>query len=210
MKIKLELTPFHFEEIIKKAYSIDLLYMLKMIEMDIDVQDFSKDSAKLQALYQSLIRKNLITTENKLTIDGKELMSFLSTSNNSKIVKRKPDITGFDDWWKTYPGTDTFEHKNKSFIGSRTLRAGKDDCRIKIDKILSEGEYTIQDLIEALKFEILQKKENSVKTGNNKLTYMQNSLTYLNQRSYEPFIELIKQGKTPISTNASSLKGVDV
>jgi len=34
----------------------------------------------------------------------------------------------------------------------------------------------------------------SVKTGNNKLSYMQNSLTYLNQRSYEPFIELMNEG----------------
>jgi len=28
---------------------------------------------------------------------------------------------------------------------------------------------------------------------------MQNSLTYLNQRSFEPFIELIKEGKKVIS-----------
>jgi hypothetical protein len=41
---------------------------------------------------------------------------------------------------------------------------------------------------------VLQKKENSVKQRSNKLTYLQNSATYLNQRSYEPFIELIKEG----------------
>jgi hypothetical protein len=65
---------------------------------------------------------------------------------------------------------------------------------LKFDKILLEGEYTAADLIAALKFDVEQKKENSVKLGTNKLTYMQNSLTYLNQRSYEPFIELIKEG----------------
>jgi len=41
---------------------------------------------------------------------------------------------------------------------------------------------------------VAQKKENSVKTGTNRLSYMQNSFTYLNQRSFEPFIELIKEG----------------
>ena len=41
---------------------------------------------------------------------------------------------------------------------------------------------------------MLQKKDNSVKTGVNKMTFMQNSLTYLNQRTFEPFIELIKEG----------------
>ena len=49
-------------------------------------------------------------------------------------------------------------------------------------------------MIEALNFDVLQKKENSVKTGTNRLSFMQNSFTYLNQRSFEPFIELIKEG----------------
>jgi hypothetical protein len=74
------------------------------------------------------------------------------------------------------------------------LRQNKDECRLRFDKILLEGEYTAAELIEALKFDVLQKKESSVKSGTNRLTYMQNSLTYLNQRSYEPFIELIKEG----------------
>jgi CRISPR/Cas system CSM-associated protein Csm2 small subunit len=54
-----------------------------------------------------------------------------------------------------------------------------------------EGDYTAQQLIEALKYEILQKKEASSKTSVNKLAYMQNSLTYLNQRTFEPFMELL-------------------
>jgi len=210
MKIKLELTPYHFEELVKKAYSIDLLYMLKMIEDDADIAEFVKDSAKLQALYQSLIRKNLITSDNNLTTEGKDLIQFISSTGKTKIVKKKLDVEGFELWWKTFPGTDTFEHKGKSFVGARSLRTAKDDCKIKINKILLEGEHTIDDLIESLKFDVLQKKENSVKTGSNKLTYMQNSLTYLNQRSYEPFIELIKQGKSPIQKNTSVYSGTDI
>ena len=66
---------------------------------------------------------------------------------------------------------------------------------MKFDKILIEGEYSVQELINALEYDVLMKKENSVKTGNNKLSYMQNSLTYLNQRSFESFIELIREGK---------------
>jgi hypothetical protein len=66
---------------------------------------------------------------------------------------------------------------------------------------LSEGEYTADDLVAALEFEVLQKKENSVKTGTNKMTYMQNSMTYLNQRTFEPFIELVKEGMTVVETN---------
>jgi hypothetical protein len=38
---------------------------------------------------------------------------------------------------------------------------------------------------------------------------MQNSLTYLNQRSFEPFIELIREGKT-IKESAEPIKGMDI
>jgi len=54
----------------------------------------------------------------------------------------------------------------------------------------------------------LQKKEASIKENTNKLKYMQNSLTYLNQRSYEPFIELLEQG---INTEQSKpIGGTDI
>ena len=33
----------------------------------------------------------------------------------------------------------------------------------------------------------------SVKSGQNRITYMQNSLTYLNQRTYEAFMEIMEE-----------------
>jgi hypothetical protein len=152
---------------------------------------------KIAALLSGLIRKGLISEhDEKITLLGKELLSFIDSKEEKKIVKQKPATTEFNDWWLTYPGTDTFTHNGKSFSGSRTLRQNKDECRLKYDKILLEGEYTSSQLIEALKFDVLQKKEASLKDNTNKLTYMQNSLTYLNQRSYEAFIELINAGIT--------------
>jgi len=193
--MNLKITPYHFEELIKKGYSLDVIYLLKLIEQQIDVQPLCEESMKIAALYQTLIRKGLISdNDEKITILGKELLQFIETKEPTKIVKKKPATTEFEEWWKVYPGTDTFTHNGKKFSGNRGLRQNKDECRLKFDKILLEGEYTAADLIAALKFDVEQKKENSVKLGTNKLTYMQNSLTYLNQRSYEPFIELIKEG----------------
>jgi hypothetical protein len=193
--MNLKITPYHFEELIKKGYSLDVIYLLKLIEQQIDVQPLCEGSMKIAALYQTLIRKGLISdNDEKITILGKELLQFIETKEPTKIVKKKPATTEFEEWWKVYPGTDTFTHNGKKFSGNRGLRQNKDECRLKFDKILLEGEYTAADLIAALKFDVEQKKENSVKLGTNKLTYMQNSLTYLNQRSYEPFIELIKEG----------------
>jgi uncharacterized coiled-coil protein SlyX len=165
---------------------------------------------KIAGLYQGLVRKGLITDDDKLTLSGHELLTFLATRGKAKkIIKRKPATTEFEDWWKAYPGTDTFTHKGKSFTGNRTLRNGKDECRLKFDKILLEGEYTAAQLIEALNFDVLQKKEASVKQMANKLTYMQNSLTYLNQRSYEPIIELINEGVKIVESTEIS-KGTDI
>lgn len=209
--MNLKITPYHFEELIKKSYSLDVIYLLKLIEQQMDVQPLCERSMKISALYQTLIRKGLISTsDEKITTEGIELLRFIETKEATKIIKRKPDTTQFEEWWKVYPGTDTFTHKGKKFTGNRGLRQNKDECRLRFDKILLEGEYTAAELIEALEFDVLQKKENSVKTGTNRLSYMQNSLTYLNQRSYEPFIELIKEGGKVIEEAPKPTGGTDI
>jgi hypothetical protein len=57
-----------------------------------------------------------------------------------KLVKRKK--TAFDKWWLAFPGTDTFVHKGKTFKGCRSLKADKENCRLKFEKILNEGEHS--------------------------------------------------------------------
>ena len=88
------------------------------------------------------------------------------------------------------------------------MRRSREDCRIKFNKILAEGDYNAQQIIDATSLDIFLKKEASVKTGDNKLTFLQNSFTYLTQRSYEPFIEMIQTGiKIP---NAQPKGSVDI
>ena len=209
--MKLNLSPWHFEELIKKSYSLDHIFLLKLIEQQIDIQPLCDGSMKIAALLSGLIRKGLISEhDEKITTVGKELLTFIDSKEEKKIVKQKPATTEFNDWWLSYPGTDTFTHKGKTFAGSRTLRQNRDECRLKYDKILLEGEYTSSQLVEALKFDVLQKKEASLKENTNKLTYMQNSFTYLNQRSYEPFIELINSGITVKETQKPSSGSTDI
>jgi hypothetical protein len=192
--MKLDIHPLHFVEIQKKSYSLDHVYILKLIEQQFDVSDLVKESLKIQAIYNSLLRKGLITDEDKITTLGIELLTFLGKDENAKLPKKKTSSPEFEEWWKAFPGTDTFTHKGRLFQGGRALRAGKEDCKTKFNKILLEGEHTAQQLIAALKYDVLQKKEMSYIHKNNKLSYMQNSLTYLNQRSFEAYIELINEG----------------
>jgi hypothetical protein len=205
--MKLNLSPWHYEELIKKSYSLDHIFLLKLIHENYDVTNLVEDSLKISAIHQGLVRKGLITDNGALTTIGVELLVFLDTKEQTKLVKKKSITSDFEEWYKTFPGTDTFTHKGKTFTGSRNLRQNPTDCRIKFDKILIEGEYTVKELIEALKFDVLQKKEASVQENTNKLKYMQNSLTYLNQRSYEPYIELIKEG---IQIKETQSNGTDI
>lgn len=184
-----------FKNIIEKGYSLDVIFLLEMCEKEVDLKKFC-DTPKLKALRQLIIRKQLISEKEMLMLEGQNLLAFYREDDNDGVVyeRRKTSEDAFERWWKAYPGTDTFTHKNKSFSGGRSLRTKKDECKEKLEKILSEGEYTISELIAALEFEVLQKKEKSVLTKSNALTFMQNSLTYLNQKTYESFVELIREG----------------
>jgi hypothetical protein len=160
-------------------------------------------------LHQTVRRKGLLSEANKVTILGKELLAFLNEEKETKVPKKKKTDSDFDKWWGLYPGTDTFTYRSQSFTGTRSMRTKKEECKVKYNNVLAEGDYTAKELLTALEYEILQKKENSIKTKTNRLTFMQNSLTYLNQRSFEPFIELVREGKT-IKESAEPIKGMDI
>ena len=130
--MKMHISPQMFQEIIKRSYNLDIVYLLKMIDEQYDIQPLYKDSMKIAALYQSLLRKGLITKdEEKLTTAGKDLLKFVETTDNKKIIKRKPVTTDFEEWWKNYPTTDTWTLDQHSYKGTRALRRGKEECRRK-------------------------------------------------------------------------------
>jgi hypothetical protein len=209
--MKLNVTPEQFEELIKRSYNLDIVYLLKLIDEQYDVSLLYRDSMKISAIYQSLIRKGLITEhDDKVTTLGKDLIEFVNAKSGPKLIKRKPATTDFEEWWKIYPGTDSFEYKGKKFTGTRAIRKGKDECRLKFDKIMLEGEYTAAQLIAALNYEVLQKKESSLATGTNRMTFMQNSVTYLNQRAFEAYIELINTGEEIKESPQKPKGGTDI
>lgn len=193
--MKLSISPEHFLEVQKRGYTIDLIYLLKLIETDVDISSLCEGSVKIDVMRSTLIRKGLISEEEKLTTLGKELLVFMETKIAGKLTRKKVDDSVFALFWNNFPATDSFIHRGKKFSGCRTLRQNKEECKIKLDKILLEGEYSIEEITNAIKFDIENKKEMSFKTGTNKLTFLHNSLTYLNQKDFEPYIELLKQGQ---------------
>lgn len=206
--MNIKMTFSHFEELLRSGYSLDMLFFIMLVEDGSDVDSLC-EASKLKLLHQTVRRKGLLSETNKVTILGKQLLEFVNEQEEVKLPKKKKTDTDFDKWWGVYPGTDTFTYKSQSFTGTRSMRTKKEECKVKFNSILAEGDYTANELLAALEYEILQKKENSIKTKTNRLTFMQNSLTYLNQRSFESFIELIREGKT-IKESAEPIKGMDI
>lgn len=207
--INLILTPFRYTEILKRGYSLDQIAFLLSLSCDVDIIGECVD-ARLNNIKTTCIRKGLLTEDSKITVEGQNLIKYLEKADDIKLPRKKSVSGPIDAFWKAFPSTDTFEHKGKKFAGSRALKTDKENCKIKLQAILNEGEYSIEQIIKAVEYDVLQKKEQSVKTGQNKLTYIQNSLTYLRQRSFEPFIELIKEGKEVKETQNTNFDGINI
>lgn len=181
------------KELTAKGYSLDIIWVLLQVESGEVLSNLSLISPKIDNLCATVLRKGLVSTD-KLTLEGEELIKFFTSKDDIKLVKKRPKDENFTLWWSQFPSLDSFTYKGKKFEGSRSLKAKKEECKEKLNSILSEGEYTIEEMIEALNYEITQKKENSIKTGQNKMSYFQNSMTYLNQKGWESYIEAIRAG----------------
>ena len=64
--MKLNVNPQQFEELIQKGYNLDVIFLLKLIDEQYDVSPLCDGSMKIASVYQSLIRKGLITENDVL------------------------------------------------------------------------------------------------------------------------------------------------
>lgn len=205
----IKLTKEHFQELVKKGLSLDYVFLLMLVRDGHDCSSLIADNPKMESMHQTLIRKALITEENKLTLIGQELLDFMSSKIVTNLVRVKKSTKEFDEWWEAYPSTDHFEYKDRVFTGSRGMRVQKEKCKLKFNSIINEGIYSAKDIIEATKYVVQLKKENSFKKKSNELTYLQNSFTFLDKDHYVPFIELSKQG-IKIQEEKPMFNGTDI
>ena len=120
--MKMNINISHFEELMKRGYSLDMVYLLMLIDEGADLSGLYQESERAANIRSAMLRKALITEDRKITLLGKDLLAFMSSTKRGRIEKKKVLSTEFDEWWKVFPGTDTFEYKGKKFIGSRALR----------------------------------------------------------------------------------------
>ena len=173
----------------KELIPLDQIFLLQLSNEGYNLEDFKEK--KISILIRGMKLKGWLNDEGHITKAGKEVWdSMFLPEEEIELNKLQKHEDDFDKFWKKFPATDTVKTGSKILCrGSRSLKNDKDKCRIKFHQILSEGEYTAEEIIRALEYEVQLKIEKSLETRTNKMTYMKNSHAWLTQKAYEAFIE---------------------
>lgn len=188
-------------KVLNAGFSLDILYLLKLIKDKVDITDAIL-LPKIGAINQMLLRKQLITEDNQVTMSGDELLSYIEDDENPKELVKRLKTNDFDKWWVTYPATNMFIYKNKIFKGTQSKRVKKLECKQLFNKYINEG-FTADDIINATEYHFQMAKDLSFKKGENQVSFIANSYRYLNEKMFVPFIELYKK-QTNKSTEIGS------
>lgn len=175
-------------ELANAGYPLDVVYILTEMVKGVNPTEKFANNKKLMGLYKMLMRKQLINEDNSLTDQGKELLSYLDNK-----PKASPQ---FDTWWLTYPATNVFKHKGRTFTGTQNKRKKKDECRALFNKLIAEG-FDPLEIIQATKYHFELAKELSCKEGKNEISFIANSERYLRNKDFEPYIEIYKDKVVP-------------
>lgn len=173
-----------WKQISDQGYSSDAISLLQFIKEE---EELDEEHAKTQSILSLLERKQLIV-DNKLTVLGQDLLNNLVLE---EILPKFKKSNKFEDWWRAYPATDSFNLDGRSFLGSQSKRIKKDLCKVQFNKLVNEG-FLAEDIIEATKYHIDQAKKLSLKKGTSQLTFVPNSERYLRESLFEPYIDLLK------------------
>ncbi len=164
--------------------------------------------------FQTLVRKGLIL-EGAPTVYGISFYDELlaNDSGAATVIKEQKAKTkdDFHRWYyETFPGTDGFTWKGKTFARTRSLRKGPEECKQIFTKIIAKGEFTAEQIIQATAMDVLTRKNASIEARENKLKYINNSATYLRQLCFEPYVELLSSSPTKDNEEPQRSDVVDI
>lgn len=152
-------------------------------------------------LLAPLTRKEMVL-EGLLTTKGIEFLQELGTLQGKRgkrvlsNVSNVADIdTWFDSWWALFPRTDRFNYEGIDFFGGRGLRINKDKCKELFREMVLKNEFTGEQILEATRKDIQARKKASKVEGKNKLTFLNNSVTYLRQQIFSPYVGIEEEGE---------------
>lgn len=174
-----------------KLNNNEFLTLLRLYLINIGEETIEFDPRGID--YINLEKKGLvkIIKDNNKSISirgsGKELIEKVMNFKKVKTKNNSSNSVLFDEFWKLFPATDKHSIYNKT----RSLKSNRIGCKTKYFSYLKEG-VKHSDIIKALRYEIEDRKKTSGK--DNKLSYMKNSNTWLNQREFEIILETMDDG----------------
>ena len=189
-------------EIVNKIETLKLsfdefLILYKMYSYENKIKDITYNSDMINT-YLELESKNLIkiiTNKNgaltfhlreKGNIIMNEFLDIPITTTTPITTEIQNKNHMFEEFWLLFPNSD----QHSIYKKTRLLKAGKEACRIKYNDYLKK-EIKHTDIIKALKYEIKLRRDGN--NGQNKMTYMKNSLTWLNQKEFEVILETMDE-----------------
>lgn len=98
--------------------------------------------------------------------------------------------TQFNEFWETFPTSDKYQ----GYPHTRVLRSDKERCKKYYKKALEEASH--EDIIKALVYEIKMREKNSInnfKSSFSDFKFMKASSTWLHQKEYNIYIQLMKE-----------------
>jgi len=173
------------DEVKKGGYTLEEVMALIKLETNRIGHEFPYSSTRDED-YISLYKRGLIDTTTNGHVTTKEgqkvIGKLLGKDKKPKIDKSEYN---FDDFWATFPSNDA----HGSWRRTRALKSNKSGCEVAYNRAIGNG-TSHADLIKALKWEVADRKSKSLST--NKMSYMKNSATWLNQREFEIILEELK------------------
>lgn len=160
---------------------------LALLKENPDELQRSFDKLRLEKLsLQYLYRKGFITNldfevmkNNKVTQKGKKVLGDITVYSGDGVNE-------FKEFWEAFPRND--EMPEFGIKGTRSLKTDKKYCKDYYKKLLIEG-FTHKEIMRGLELELNHYRRLYEKTGENKLSFMKSSKSWLRHRQFEIVLE---------------------
>ena len=177
---------------------LELLFFKEYIECENYIPKLAQN---YEIIMQNLFRRDFIKLYDENIVGMKHVRNLCVSLKGENVMKALREFkweekgeefyisveTYFNEFWDTFPSSDRWNKYN----ATRALKSDKNGCNKKYTKLILEEGYKHEDIMKALQFQIQLFKKNST-ILENKMKFFQNSSTWLQQKTFLEYLELMK------------------
>ena len=152
---------------------------------------------------------NIDNIHNALTEEGFKIYAKKKAKKEKEQFVEDPVFRQFYD---LYPTNNKFSWKGMDFIPDK-LRGFRGDfakCQNKFQQLCKTWNFSPESVIEGLRYDLIARRDKSVKTGKNELDYMPLMETWLNQERHWGLYLLKKKDYEHVSVRTKTVDVTDM